>query len=73
MISAVLGLAILSGIAYMVYANGSDDTNSTTYPTWTFNEQYNHMTGPFCGRRGFGGRGGGGWGPSQSAKNTKTP
>jgi len=64
MISVVLVLAVLSGIAYMAYANGStNDTNSATYPTWAYNEQYYNATGPFCGRRGFGGRGRGGWGP----------
>jgi len=68
-ISAVLlTIAVLSGIAYMAYANAStSDTNSTTYPTWAYNEQFSNVTGPFWGRRGFGDRGRGGgrgdWGP----------
>jgi len=60
MISAVLVLAVLSGIAYTVYANGSANSTSTaTNATWAYSDQYYNETRPFCGRRGFrGGRGG---------------
>jgi len=63
MISAVLVLAVLSGIAYMAYANGSTNSTSTvTNTTCACSDQYYNETRPFCGRRGFGGRNGGGLG-----------
>jgi len=65
MISAVLVLAVLSGIAFMAYANANgvtDDTSTPTNGAWYNFDQYNNTTRPFCGRRGFGG-GRGGFGP----------
>jgi hypothetical protein len=59
MISAVLTLAVLSGIAYMTYANGSTDNTSTaTNTTWAYSDQYYNETRAFCGHHGFEGRNG---------------
>jgi hypothetical protein len=59
-ISAVLVLAVLSGIAYIAYANGSTNSTSTaTNTTWAYSDQYYNEARPFCGRRGFGGERGG--------------
>jgi len=56
MISTVLVLAVLSGIALMVYANdGIDDTSTTTNVPWNYSDLYNNSTRPFFGRCGFGG------------------
>lgn len=66
MISTVVVLAILSGIAFMAYANGNgvtDDTSTTTTDVpWYCIDQYYNNTRPCFGRRGFGG-GRGGFGP----------
>ena len=60
MISTVLVLAILSGIAIMAYANGvTNNTGTTANVTWNYSDQYDNSTRPFFGRRGFGGRCGG--------------
>jgi len=65
MVSTVLVLAVLSGIALMTYANANgvtDDTTTTTNGTWYTNDQYYNGTCPSFGRGGFGGRGRGGGG-----------
>jgi len=66
-ISTILVLAILSGIALMTYVNANGLTNdtSTTANVTSSNYRgiYNNTTGPFFGRRGFGGRCGGLGGP----------
>ena len=62
MVSAVLVLAVLSGIALMAYANANgemNDTSTTTNGTWYYTNQYCDNTRPCFGRRGFGGRRGG--------------
>ncbi len=60
MISAVLVLAILSGIALETYANdATDDANTTTDVPWYYiNQSYNN-TRPCLGPRRFGGGHGG--------------
>jgi len=56
--TAVLALAVLSGIALMAYANGAtNNTNTTTNATWNFNDQNNNSTMPFPEGRGAFGRG----------------
>ena len=67
MISTVLVLAVLSGIALMAYANGvmddtSTGTSTTSNGTWYTMDQYYNSTCPSFGRGGFGGRGRGGRG-----------
>jgi hypothetical protein len=64
MISAVLVLAVLSGIALMAYANeATNDTSTTTTDVpWYYIDQYYNNTRPCFGWRGFGG-GRGGFGP----------
>jgi len=60
MVSTVLVLAVLSGIALMAYANGAtDDTSTTNNGSWYYIDQYDNATRPFFGRRGCGGRRGG--------------
>jgi len=55
-ISAVVVLAVLSGIAYMAYANGV--TNDTTpIQMWHYRGLYCNNTCPSFGGPGFGGRG----------------
>jgi len=69
MTSAVLVLAVLSGIALMAYVNANGLTNdantTTTDIPWYYIEQNYNNTRPCFGRPGFGGRGGGrgGFGP----------
>jgi hypothetical protein len=60
MISAVVVLAVLSGIAFMTYANGvaNDTSTTTTDVPGYFIDQYYNNTRPCCGRREFGGGGG---------------
>lgn len=62
MISTVLVLAVLSGIALMAYANANGVTNDTGTITnvTSYYDQYDNGTRPFFGRHGFGGRCGGG-------------
>jgi hypothetical protein len=63
-ISVVVVLALLSGIAYMAYANGAtNDTSTTTKEPWYYINQYDKTTRPSFGRHGFGGRCGGLGGP----------
>jgi len=61
--TAVLALAVLSGIALMAYANGAtNNTNTATNATWnSFDQNYNG-TMPFPGGPGAFGRGRGGCG-----------
>jgi hypothetical protein len=67
LVSTVLVLAVLSGIALVAYANGlTDDTSTGTSTTsngaWFTNDQYYNGTCPSFGRGGFEGRGRGGGG-----------
>jgi hypothetical protein len=64
-ISAVLVLAILSGIAYMAYANGeTNDINTATDLPWGGLNQFYAGNNTFVRREAFGGRCGlGGRGP----------
>jgi hypothetical protein len=58
MISTVLVLAILSGIAFMAYANANgvtNDTNTIANVTYSDTAQYCAGARPFFGGRGFGG------------------
>ena len=58
MISTVLVLAVLSGIALVVYANANgvtNDTNTTANVTYSDTAQYCAGARPFFGGRGFGG------------------
>jgi len=64
MVSTALVLAVLSGIAWMAYANGAanDTSTTTTDAPWYYIDQHYNNTRPCFGRRGFGG-GRGGFGP----------
>jgi len=62
MISTVLVLAVLSGIALMAYANANEatnDTSTTANITSSYYDLYDNSARPFFGRHGFGGRCGG--------------
>jgi len=57
-ISAVVALAVLSGIAMIVYANGvTNDTSTTPSQMWYYRDLYCNNTCPPFGGRGFGGHG----------------
>jgi hypothetical protein len=62
-ISAALVLAVLSGIAYMAYANGETNNTSTSIATdvpWGDFSQFYAGNSTFIGREAFGGRCGSG-------------
>jgi hypothetical protein len=61
MISTVLVLAVLSGIALLAYANANgatNDTSTTNNGPWYYSGQYCNVTRPFFGQHAFAG----GWG-----------
>lgn len=62
MISTVLVLAVLSGIALTAYVNANgltSDTSTITNGAWYYGDLYGNSPRPFLGRHGFGGRCGG--------------
>jgi hypothetical protein len=72
MISTVLVLAVLSGIALVAYvnANGSaNDTSTTTNGMWYYGDLFGNGPRPFLGPHGFGGRCGGPISVSQEYKD----
>jgi hypothetical protein len=69
MLSTVLVLAILSGIAVMVYANGViNSTNTTSDQVYNYGDHYNGIIAPF-GRHGCGKEFGGSITVSQEYKD----
>jgi len=57
-VSAVVALAVLSGIAVIAYANGvTNDTSATPSPMWYYRDLCCNSTYPSFGGRGFGGHG----------------